>query len=222
MKITVDLKGLGVNLMLDIIKLRLYQSWGYKSLRKGKHEKALRHFEKALLISQEVSIIFNYVVALSAVGKYQDAYPYLDKILEEYGDNEMALSMMLWVCMMLRKWDQALDLCEKIRLQFPSNQEFIHLYDILQSEEIREKFVKAQELIKQAENKTLKKQYSDSIKLLNQAIEINPAEALAYNNLASIHYSLKKLPEAKEYIKKAVELDPLNSRYKQNLRIIDK
>jgi len=208
--------------MLDIIRLRLYQRWGYKNLRQGKHEKALRHFEKALLISQEVSIIFNYVVALSAVGKYQEAYPYLNKILAEYIDNEMALSMMLWVCMMLRKWDEALELCEKIRLQFPSNQEFIHLYDILQSAEIREKFVAAQELIKQAENKTLKKQYSDSINLLKQALEINPAEALAYNNLASIYYSQKKIAEAKTHIKKAVELDPLNSRYKQNLRIIDK
>lgn len=208
--------------MLDIIRLRLYQNWGYQSLKKGKHEKALRHFEKALLISQEVSIIFNYVVALSAVGKYSDAYPYLSKILTEYKDNEMALSMMLWVCMMLRKWDEAIDLCEKIRLQFPSNQEFIHLYDILQNKEIREKFVAAQDLIKQADQKMIKKQYSDSINLLKQAIKINPDEALAYNNLASIHYSLKKNEEAKLYIKKAVELDPLNTKYKKNLRIIDK
>ena len=208
--------------MIDILRLRLYQRWGYKNLRKGKHERALRHFEKALLISQEVSIIFNYVVALSAVGKYQEAYPYLNKILTEYGDNEMALSMMLWVCMMLRKWDEALVLCEKIRLQFPSNQEFIHLYDILQNKEIREKFVAAQELIKEAEQKTIKKDYSDSIELLKKALEINPDEALAYNNLASIYYSLKKKDEAKEFIKKAVDLDPYNKRYKQNLRIIDK
>lgn len=208
--------------MLDIIRLKLYQGWGYKNLKKGKHEKALRHFEKAMLISQEVSIIFNYVVALSAVGKYQEAYPYLNKILAEYGDNEMALSMMLWVCMMLRKWEEALDLCEKIRLQFPSNQEFIHLYDILQNSQVRETFVSAQELVKKAEQKTIKKKYSEAIKLLEEAIAINPAEALAYNNLASIHYKLKQMDEAKAYIKKAVELDPLNKRYKQNLRIIDK
>ena len=208
--------------MLDIIRLKLYQSWGYKNLKKGKHEKALRYFEKAMLISQEVSIIFNYVVALSAVGKYQEAYPYLNKILAEYGDNEMALSMMLWVCMMLRKWEEALDLCEKIRLQFPSNQEFIHLYDILQNSQVRETFVSAQELVKKAEQKTIKKKYSEAIKLLEEAIAINPAEALAYNNLASIHYKLKQMDEAKAYIKKAVELDPLNKRYKQNLRIIDK
>jgi tetratricopeptide (TPR) repeat protein len=208
--------------MLDIIRLRLYQRWGYQNLRKGKHEKALKHFEKALLISEEVSIIFNYVVALSAVGKYDQAYPYLNKILDEYSDNEMALSMMLWVCMMLRKWEEAKILCEKIRLQFPSNQEFIHLYDILQHEEIRECFVAAQELIKEAEQKTMKKQYSDSIDLLKQAIEINPAEALAYNNLASIYYTQKEYEEAKTYMKKAVELDPMNSKYKQNLRIIDK
>ena len=92
---------------------------------------------------------------------------------------------------------------KKIRLQFPSNQEFIHLYDILQNGEIRESFVAVQELIKQAEYKKLKKQYSDSISLLIQALEINPAEALAYNNLASIHYSLKKVDQAKEYIKKS-------------------
>jgi len=208
--------------MLDIIRLQLYQRWGYKSLRKGKHEKALRYFKKAMQISQEVSIIFNYVVALSAVGKYQEAYPYLTQILSEYQDNEMALSLMLWVCMMLRKWDKALQMCEKIRLQFPSNQEFIHLYDILQNEVIREKFVSAHELIKQAEQKTLKKQYSDSISLLKKALEINPDEALAYSNLASIYYLLKKKEEAKQYIKKAVELDPLNSKYKQNLRTIDK
>lgn len=208
--------------MLDIIRLKLYQNWGYQNLRKGKHEKALRHFEKALLISEEVSVVFNFVVALSALGNYQEAYSYLNKILTEYSDNEMALSMMLWVCMMLRKWDEAIALCEKIRLQFPSNQEFIHLYEILQNSEIRERFVAAQELIKQAEHAMLKKQNTDALNLLKRALEINPDEALAYNNLASIHYSLKEFAEAKVYIKKAVELDPLNSKYKQNLRIIDK
>ncbi len=208
--------------MIDILKLKLYQYLGYKNLGRGRHEKALRYFEKALMISEEVSIIFNYVVALSAVGRYSEAYPYLSKILAEYGDNEMALSMMLWVCIMLRKWDQALELCEKIRLQFPSNQEFIHLFDILNNENIRENFVKAQELIKKAEQKTLKKKYNQAIELLKQALEFNPHEALAYNNLASINFKLKRKDQAKEYIKKAVELDPLNKRYKQNLRIIDK
>jgi tetratricopeptide (TPR) repeat protein len=208
--------------MIDILKLKLYQYLGYKNLRKGKHEKTLKHFEKALLISQEVSIIFNYVVALSALGKYSQAYPYLSQILAEYGDNEMALSMMLWVCMMLRKWEEALEICEKIRLQFPSNQEFIHLYDILNNEDIREKFVVGQEYIKAAEEKTLKKKYDQAIDLLNKAIEANPDEALAYNNLASIHFTLKKKEAAKDYIKKALELDPFNKRYKQNLRIIDK
>ncbi len=208
--------------MIDILKLKLYQYLGYKNLRKGKHEKALKNFEKALLISQEVSIVFNYVVALSAVGKYADAYPYLSKILAEYSDNEMALSMMLWLCMMLRKWEQSLELCEKIRLQFPSNQEFIYLYDILKNEDIREKFVSAQELIKEAEQKTIKKKYSEAKELLHKALEINPEEALAYNNLASLHFTLKEKDLAKENIRKAVELDPLNKRYKQNLRIIEK
>ncbi|MBI9031534.1 tetratricopeptide repeat protein [bacterium] len=208
--------------MLDFVKLKLYQRLGYKSLRKGKHEKALKHFEKAMIISQEVSIIFNYVVALSALGKYSEAYPYLKKILSEYRDNEMAISLMLWVCMMLRKWEEAISLCEQIRLQFPSNQEFIHLYDILQNSELRERFISAHSLIKQADQKTLKKEYSEAVDLLKKALEINPDEALAYNNLASIHFTLKLKDEAKAYIKKAVELDPLNKRYKQNLRIIDK
>ena len=208
--------------MLDTIRLQWYQHWGYKRLREGKHEKALRHFERALLISDEVTIKFNYVVALSAVAKYAEAYPHLDNILIAYNDNEMALSLMIWVCMMLRKWDEAIELCEKIRLQFPSNQEFIHLYDILQNSEIREKFVSAQELIKQAEKSMLKKKYQEAIKLLEQALEVNPQEALAYNNLASIYYSLKEKDKAIECMKKAVVLDPLNKQYKKNLRIIDR
>lgn len=212
----------GVVIMLDTIKLQWYQHWGYKRLREGKHEKALRHFEKAMLISDEVSIRFNYVVVLSALAKYEEAYPHLDNILAAYSDNEMALSLMIWVCMMLRKWGEAIELLEKIRLQFPSNQEFIHLYDILQNSEIRERFVAAQELIKQAEKSTLKKKYQESIKLLEKAIEVNPQEALAYNNLASIYYSSKERDKAIEYMKKAIELDPLNSKYKKNLRIIDR
>lgn len=208
--------------MLDFIRLQLYQRWGYKNLNNGKHEKAMKHFEKAMMISDEVSIIFNYVVALSALGKFQEAYPYLDKILSEYDENEMAISMMLWVCMMLRKWDEAIELCEKIRLQFPSNQEFIHLYDILQNEEIRETFVASHELISQAGQKTLKKQYGEAEDLLKKALERNPDEALAYNNLASIYHSQKKFDDAKVCIKKAVALDPLNSKYQKNLRIIDK
>ncbi|MFA7057162.1 MAG: tetratricopeptide repeat protein [Candidatus Cloacimonadales bacterium] len=208
--------------MLDTIKLQCYQRWGYKRLREGKHEKALWHFEKALLISDEVTIKFNYVVALSAVAKYKEAYPHLDNILLAYNDNEMALSLMIWVCMMLRKWDEAIELCEKIRLQFPSNQEFIHLHNILQNSEIREKFVSAQELIKQAEKSMLKKKYQEAIKLLKQALEVNPQEALAYNNLASIYYSLKEKDKAIDCMKKAVELDSLNKQYKKNLRIIDR
>lgn len=208
--------------MIDILRLKLYQYFGYKNLRKGKHEKALKHFEKAVLISSEVTIVFNYVVALSAVGKYSNAYPYLSKILNEYNDNEMALSMMLWVCIMLRKWDEALELCEKIRLQFPSNQEFIHLYDILNNEQIRSDFVRAHELIKQAELQALNKQYTEAISLLEKALEVNPYEALAYNNLASLYYKKKEKELAKKYIRKALELDPLNKRYKHSLRIIDK
>ena len=30
--------------MLDIIRLRLYQRWGYKSLKKGKHEESVKKF----------------------------------------------------------------------------------------------------------------------------------------------------------------------------------
>ena len=91
--------------MFDVIKLQWYQNQGYRALRKGKHERASYNFERALLISESVEVRFNYIIVLSALGKYKEAYQHLTRVLKEYPDNEMALSMMIWVSMMLREWE---------------------------------------------------------------------------------------------------------------------
>ncbi len=206
--------------MFDNLKLKHYQKKGYQALNKSQLEKAISYFEKALFISDKAEIMFNYAVALSGLSRYEEAYTVLRKILDMYEDNEMALSMMVWVCTMLREWDRAIFYVEKIMLQYPTNTEFASIYDIIYDEEKRETFVSVNERIKTAERFKLQKDYDQAIKMLESVISLDPTRALAYHNIGAIYLLKKEKTKAKEYLQKAVELAPKNNAFKKSLNKI--
>ena len=59
--------------------------------------------------------------------------------------------------------------------------------------------------------------FSQSLEATKKAIEINPLDAEAYNNLANSMFDLSKAEEAEEYYKKAIEINPKASEFHNNL-----
>lgn len=204
--------------MIDSIRLYFNRKKGYKMLKYGRLEDALKYFEKNMLISNEPNCLYDCAVAMVGIGRDLDAKMYLEKILEEYPENEMALSLMLSANIHLKEWSEALDDCEKMRLKFPTNMKFVQLYDLLQDEDKREKFVDSQKQVLLGNAFLREKKYNQALECFKQSIKFDPESSVAYNNLATTYFKLKQKDKAFEAIRKAAEIAPHSEQINKNLR----
>jgi tetratricopeptide (TPR) repeat protein len=59
--------------------------------------------------------------------------------------------------------------------------------------------------------------YKSSIKVFKKAIQVNPNNVLAYNNLCATYNAIENYQEAIKYGEKAIQINPENELAKNNL-----
>jgi 4-amino-4-deoxy-L-arabinose transferase-like glycosyltransferase/Flp pilus assembly protein TadD len=79
----------------------------------------------------------------------------------------------------------------------------------------------SREIIRHVRRLSDGRQYDEALKVLETAIEGNPADPVLYQSLSNIYYLMGNRLRAREALGKALELDPENPLYRRNLRALD-
>ncbi len=192
-------------------------------LMRGDHEKAYKIFEKNLFLNNSPQNQYNLSVALIGLGRYREADNFLSKLSEQYPDNEMILTCLGETSLMLGKWQNAIDIFEKLK----SLNKFRKLYEkyseISKDPILRDKFTTARKKINLAQKEIGAGNYKKALELLKFAAELQPDDAWLMNNIGSLMLTLKENPrDAYPYFEKAVILNPDNEKFKNNLSAVKK
>ncbi|PID28775.1 MAG: hypothetical protein CSB55_03230 [Candidatus Cloacimonadota bacterium] len=199
------------------------QRRGQRMLMRGDHEKAYKIFEKNLFLNNSPQNQYNLSVALIGLGRYREADNFLSKLSEQYPDNEMILTCLGETSLMLGKWQNAIDIFEKLK----SLNKFRKLYEkyseISKDPILRDKFTTARKKINLAQKEIGAGNYKKALELLKFAAELQPDDAWLMNNIGSLMLTLKENPrDAYPYFEKAVILNPDNEKFKNNLSAVKK
>ncbi|MCF7858286.1 MAG: tetratricopeptide repeat protein [Candidatus Cloacimonetes bacterium] len=200
-------------------KEKYFRKKGQKLLAKGNFEKAYLIFQKALIINTSVENRFNLGITLLSLNKYSQAEKILKEIYDIYPENELNLLGLSECVIMQKKWDEAIEFYQKTTELFPRNKAYQKYLLIAKDAVAREKYVKAQELFKQATKALKQKNDKQALNILLQASEYFPEDPTILNNIASLFIMLKDYQKAYNYAKKAVSIKPSDSRYQNNLKI---
>ena len=196
----------------DSIKENYFRTKGQKYLVKRKIEKAYPFFQKALLINSSPENLFNISVSLMSLQKFAEAEKYLQKNLENHPHNELNLLALAECEMMLRKWNDAIKIYQKLVEINPQKKTKLQLAKNIEQ---RENYVKSKELLTVAI--TLKKDFSKSLKLLKEANKLAPQNAYILHNIGAKYFSQKDWQNAEKYFMKAFQINKNNKNFQNSL-----
>jgi len=176
-----------------------------------KDPKSIIHILKKLDLAQ--SLLYQRI--------YNEAYAYLEEILEKDSDNGPALTMIAECLVAMERYDEALPIIDKAIELYPENDSlYVYKGTILKK---KKNFSEAETFFKKALqiNSRSADAYSnllhlyiiseDMIKALELAKEINNKKIENPNiffTMALLHIKRNQLPQAKEYLEKGLSLAP--------------
>jgi tetratricopeptide (TPR) repeat protein len=209
--------------MLDNFYKSYYPIKGQKLLLKGKIEKAYQYFEKALLLENNATNLYNISLALLALGRRKEAQNYLEKVLELMPTSELVLLTLADLAMQGRDWKKAEMYIEKLILAYPKNTKYEKYLLRVKNPSARENYIKAKELLQKANALIVEKKTKEAIDALEKAEKYDPENPYIQNNLGTFYLQLEKNPKrALTYFQKAYQLEPDNDKFKQNLFYVRK
>jgi tetratricopeptide (TPR) repeat protein len=199
-------------------KKAYYRNKGQKLLVKGMPEKAYYYLEKALMLDNSPSNMYNLALTLLTLGKHEEAKDYLVKICAEFPGNELAVLTLAELYMQKREWEKAENLLSQLVKEHPSNLNYKKYYERIADPDSRESYIKAKELLNQAQNLLQQKQFKKAEKTLLEAEILDPGNPYIKNNLGSYYLMLENDPKkALDCFQKAFEIDPSNMKFRKNL-----
>lgn len=194
------------------------QQRGQRYLSRGIRDKAYKCFEKALLLNNDYVNQFNMALVLISMNKHNEAISLLEKVLEKYPDNELVLTTLAESYMILRNWDQAIERYMQLNDEHPKHSLYIRNLNRAKDVVGREKYVRSRELFFKGMELLDEQKYDESLAMLNEALELDPDNAIINNTIGHIMLmAQKKNEEIIPYFEKAVLLSPQNENYKRNL-----
>ncbi|MCF7792578.1 MAG: tetratricopeptide repeat protein [Candidatus Cloacimonetes bacterium] len=201
----------------EILKIKRLRLKGQKLLTKGDFEKAFPVFQKAVLLDNSYENIYNLALCQTALGKYEDAEAYLDKINQEIPGNEMILLTLAETKLMQKKWQESIDHFQKLTEINPRSESYKKYLALSKDEVEREKYVSSKMLLFKATEALQQKKDEEALKLLIEADETYPENANILNNIGSIYMLMKDYKNAYKYFSEALKYDRNNQRIKENI-----
>ncbi len=119
--------------------------------------------------------------------------------------------------MIQRKWDEAIPLFRKLLREEPMNKLYNRYLDLATDVVAREKYVRAQDLMKKANALIDKKKYSEALELLLEAVEYDSNNPILNNNISSLYFKMKDYQKAYSYAERALNFDHENPKFQRNM-----
>ena len=203
---------------IDMFRHHYWQRRGQRMLQRGKSAAAFRCFQKAVLLQNEPEDRFHLALALVGLGQYEDALAYLDKVAQQEPDREVVLLAQAECNLMLRRWQQAEDQFARLAGMRAGSKRYAGYLEMVRDPVQRDKHVIAREYFNESQKLVEQKQPRQALQKMQEALEVDPHNALVANNVGSLMLLLGHSPgEACLYFEKAVALEPDNQRYRENL-----
>lgn len=206
-----------MSILIDSLRAKFHRKKGQKALQRGKIKKAYNAFRKALLLDNSPENQFNLALVLLSLDNYEEAESILRSIYEhnpQYSFNTFTLAECL---MMQRKWDEAIPLFRKLLREEPLNKLYNRYLDLATDVIAREKYVRAQELMKKANSLIDRKKISEALELLLEAVDYDPNNPILNNNVSSLYFKLKDYQKAYSYAERALNFDHENPQIQRNM-----
>lgn len=176
-----------------------YTKLGMVYKNSAKYDDAITTFKKVLeLDPTDTSAERAIGEVYHAKGDYINALKYYDNVLE-VEDNREVLANKALVLHALKKYDEAISL----------------YYDLLaeqSNERLRHNLIEA--LCYKGDKMLSKAEFKDALTFYDKVLEIDSDNAKAYFGLAKSYENLNLIDKAKEYYKKAMDVDSANQEYK--------
>ncbi|HPM01691.1 MAG TPA: tetratricopeptide repeat protein [Candidatus Cloacimonadota bacterium] len=197
---------------------KYYQTRGQRMLSRGVKDKAYHYFQKALLLNANYINQYNMGLVLITMNKHEMALDYLEKVLNQYPDNEVILTTIAETYTILRKWNQATECYKKLSKEHPDFPLYQKNYKRIKSESEREKYVCSRELFFKGMDYQDNKSFNEAIKTFEEALALDPDNAMIYNTLGiTMMKANRPKKDIESCFEKAVQLSPSNTGYKHNL-----
>ncbi len=204
--------------LIENFRMNYYRRKGQKLLLRGKIDKAYPYLEKALMLEDSPSNIYNFALCLLTLKRYEEAESYLEKILSAYPGNELATLTLVELYMQRREWEKSRELMANLVRLYPANQNYKKYFQRLEDPSKRENYIRAKELLNEAQVLLESKEHDRALELLLKAEKLDPENPYIQNNIGTFYLMLKKEPKkALTYFQKAYQLEPENRKFKQNL-----
>ncbi len=180
-----------------IIRRYLWKSYLYTN----QFSKALRTIKAMETLSPNpIEIYLAYCTTFRFMGEYEKVYYYCGKALEIKASNQMAHEQIVQALVEQKKYDEAVAYLDKMIKQQPDD---------------------IKNMILKANIATLRKDYKESIQILEQARKKNPESAIIYYYLADNYFNLNEYIDAagfyEEFVdsvyKKDVDVELLENAY---------
>ncbi|MBN1327542.1 MAG: tetratricopeptide repeat protein [Candidatus Cloacimonetes bacterium] len=203
--------------MISYLKEKRLQRKAQRLLTSGKYERAWKFFQEIILLNDSPENQFNLALALIALKRFQDASFYLEKVNQNYPENELAALTLAECYLRLKLWDKASEVY-RVQLKFkPNNQSLLRYLQKSEDVVAREKYVRARDLADAAERSASQKQYQEAREKLEEALSYMPDDPNILNNLAACHWRQKDYEKAFFYLEKAFKLAPGDKKIQKNL-----
>jgi|SRR5690554_4586459 len=204
--------------LFENIRMNYYRKKGQNLLVRGRINKAYPYLEKALMLEDSPSNIYTFALCLLTMKRYDEAEGYLEKILSAHPGNELASLTLTELYMQKREWEKARELMASLVRLYPANQNYKKYLKRLENPEKRENYIRAKELLNEAQVLLEKKERDRALNLLLKAEKLDPENPYIQNNIGTFYLMLKNEPKkALTYFQRAYQLEPENKKFKENL-----
>lgn len=201
----------------ELLRVKRLRLKGQKLLTRGKIEKAFPVFQKAAMLIDSMENIYNLALSLSALGRYEEAEEYLEKINSKIPGNEMVLLTLGECKLMQKKWSAAGFLYQELIKLNPRSESYEKYFRLANDPIEREKYVNSKILLSQATRALQSKKDKEALNFLMEANETYPNNPNILNNIGSIYMLLKDYKKAYKYFSEALNFDRDNVKIKKNV-----
>lgn len=192
---------------------------GFLYYQSGKHDNALKHFEKAVRLEPDnpkfqKNLADFYYTALS---RTEDALEIFEKLLVKNPTDGEILLITANLLVSLNRFDEAQSYYQSLLDLEPWRLDIQELVDKLKhrgdgdgSPELEAQYQRAQAQVQTGNN-------AEAIRILEALLKENPDYTLAHNDLGVLYYRDGDMQKALQHYESAVTLEPTNHIYLKNL-----
>ena len=205
----------------DIFKGKYHKLRGIRFMSRARFKKALTHFERAILLHEDLDSMFYYSTCLISLNQHNKAISYLERVLEKSAENILVSTMLAECYLVDREWEKAEQFINTLQVNNEENQFVLKLQNIAQCPVLRENYATSKEYFFKSMDDLENTRYDSAFENIKKAIEFDDENSSHYFTAGLILFTAKKpKQEIENYLEKAISLSPQNENYKQQLHFI--